>query len=54
MTKIFSLVFDYNITKMQQTGRPWANIAYKNKSGDIIDLSFSERYSELDKNPISI
>lgn len=30
----------------------FTNIAYKNKSGDIIDLSFSERYSELDKNPI--
>ena len=29
--KIFSLIFDYNITKMQQTGRPWAETAYKNK-----------------------
>jgi hypothetical protein len=29
--KIFSLIFDYNIAKMQQTGRPWANTAYKNK-----------------------
>jgi hypothetical protein len=29
--KIFSLIFDYNIAKMQQTGRPWANVAYKNK-----------------------
>lgn len=30
----------------------FTNIAYQNKSGDIIDLSFSERYSELDKNPV--
>lgn len=30
----------------------FTNIAYQNKSGDIIDLSFNERYSELDKNPI--
>ncbi len=30
----------------------FTNIAYQNKSGNIIDLPFSERYSELDKNPI--
>lgn len=30
----------------------FTNIAYQNKAGDIIDLAFSERYSELDKNPI--
>ena len=31
MTYIFSLVFDYNINKLQSTGRPWADQAYKNK-----------------------
>lgn len=31
MTKIYSLVFDYNISKMQSSGRHWADEAYKNK-----------------------
>jgi len=30
--KIYSLVFDYDVVKMQQTGRPWADKAYKNKN----------------------
>lgn len=30
--KIYSLVFDYDVAKMQKTGRPWAEKAYKNKS----------------------
>lgn len=28
--KIYSLIFDYNIEKMKETGRPWAQTAYKN------------------------
>lgn len=30
----------------------FTHIAYQNNSGQIIDFSFSERYAELDKNPI--
>jgi hypothetical protein len=30
----------------------FTNIAYQNNSGKIIDLSFSERYAELEKSPI--
>jgi hypothetical protein len=29
--KIYSLVFDYNISKMKSSGRPWASTAYKNR-----------------------
>ena len=50
MTKIFSLVFDYNITKMQQTGRPWANIAYKNKDF-IFEYSAASIATFLHHNP---
>lgn len=28
--KIYSLIFDYNLVKMKETGRPWAETAYKN------------------------
>jgi len=48
--KIFSLVFDYNITKMQQTGRPWANIAYKNKDF-IFEYSAASIATFLYHNP---
>jgi hypothetical protein len=50
MTKIFSLVFDYNITKMQQTGRPWANVAYKNKDF-IFEYSAASIATFLHHNP---
>ncbi|MFZ1289896.1 MAG: hypothetical protein WAR79_07390 [Melioribacteraceae bacterium] len=30
----------------------FTNIAYQNSAGNIIDLSFSKRYDELEKNPI--
>lgn len=50
MTKIFSLVFDYNIIKMQQTGRPWANVAYKNKDF-IFEYSAASIATFLHHNP---
>lgn len=48
--KIFSLVFDYNIAKMQQTGRPWANVAYKNKDF-IFEYSAASIATFLHHNP---
>ena len=48
--KIFSLVFDYNITKMQQTGRPWAATAYKNKDF-IFSYSAASIATFLHHNP---
>ncbi len=48
--KIFSLVFDYNIAKMQQTGRPWAATAYKNKDF-IFSYSAASIATFLHHNP---
>ncbi len=50
MTKIYSLVFDYNISKMQSSGRHWADEAYKNKDY-IFQYSAASIATFLDKNP---
>lgn len=49
MTKIYSLVFDYNISKMQSSGRHWADEAYKNKDY-IFSYSAASIATFLDKN----
>lgn len=48
--KIFSLIFDYDIIKMQQTGRPWAHTAYKNKDF-IFSYSAASIATFLHHNP---
>jgi len=48
--KIYSLVFDYNLEKMKQTGRPWAEKAYKDKDF-IFEYSAASIATFLDKNP---
>jgi len=48
--KIFSLIFDYNIAKLQQTGRPWAEKAYKNKDF-IFEYSAASIATFLHYNP---
>jgi hypothetical protein len=50
MTKIYSLVFDYQISKMQNSGRHWAPEAYKNKDY-IFSYSAASIATFLDKNP---
>ncbi len=50
MTKIYSLVFDYQIAKMQASGRHWADEAYKNKDY-IFSYSAASIATFLDKNP---
>lgn len=50
MTKIYSLVFDYQIAKMQSSGRHWADEAYKNKDY-IFSYSGASIATFLDKNP---
>lgn len=50
MTKIYSLVFDYQIAKMQSSGRHWADQAYKNKDY-IFSYSAASIATFLDKNP---
>jgi hypothetical protein len=50
MTKIYSLVFDYQIAKMQASGRHWADEAYKNKDY-IFAYSAASIATFLDKNP---
>ena len=49
-TKIYSLVFDYNIEKMKQTGRPWAGKAYRDRDF-IFEYSAASIATFLDKNP---
>jgi len=48
--KIYSLVFDYNLEKMKQTGRPWAEKGYRNKDF-IFEYSAASIATFLDKNP---
>lgn len=48
--KIYSLVFDYNISKMKSTGRPWAETAYKNKDF-IFSYSAASIATFLHHNP---
>lgn len=48
--KIYSLIFDYNITKMKETGRPWAETAYKN-SDFIFTYSAASIATFLHHNP---
>jgi hypothetical protein len=48
--KIYSLVFDYNISKMKSTGRPWAETAYKNKNF-IFEYSAASIATFLHHNP---
>ena len=48
--KIFSLVFDYNLSKMKDTGRPWAQTAYKNKNF-IFEYSAASIATFLYHNP---
>ena len=48
--QIYSLVFDYDIAKMQATGRHWADEAYKNKDY-IFSYSAASIATFLDKNP---
>lgn len=50
MTKIYSLVFDYQLAKMQSSGRHWAPDAYKNKDY-IFSYSAASIATFLDKNP---
>lgn len=50
MTKIYSLVFDYQIAKMQSSGRHWADEAYKNKDY-IFSYSAASIATFLEKNP---
>lgn len=50
MTKIYSLVFDYQLTKMIASGRHWAPDAYKNKEY-IFSYSAASIATFLDKNP---
>jgi|688.fasta_scaffold161685_2 hypothetical protein len=49
-TRIYSLVFDYNLSKMKETGRPWAEKAYKNRDF-IFEYSAASIATFLDKNP---
>jgi len=48
--KIYSLVFDYNLSKMKGTGRPWAETAYKNKDF-IFSYSAASIATFLHHNP---
>lgn len=48
--KIYSLVFDYNLAKMQASGRHWADQAYKNKDY-IFSYSAASIATFLEKNP---
>lgn len=48
--KIYSLVFDYQIAKMQSSGRHWADEAYKNKDY-IFSYSAASIATFLHKNP---
>ena len=48
--KIYSLIFDYNITKMKETGRPWAETSYKN-SDFIFTYSAASIATFLHHNP---
>lgn len=50
MAKIYSLVFDYQIAKMQASGRHWADEAYKGKDY-IFSYSAASIATFLDKNP---
>lgn len=50
MTKIYSLVFDYNLAKMRASGRHWADEAYKNKDY-IFSYSAASIATFLHKNP---
>lgn len=49
MTRIYSLVFDYQIAKMQSSGRHWADSAYKNKEY-IFEYSAASIASYLEHN----
>lgn len=49
-TVFYSLVFDYNIKTMEQSGRHWAATAYKNKDY-IFGYSAASIATILDKNP---
>ena len=49
MSKIYSLVFDYNIAKMQASGRHWADEAYKSKDY-IFTYSAASIATFLEKN----
>lgn len=48
--KIFSLIFDYDLEKMKNSGRPWANHAYKDKDF-VFKYSAASIATFLEKNP---
>ena len=52
-----NIIKDVNLTLLRNDEMTmdslFTHIAYQNNSGSIVDLPFSDRYSELEKNPIS-
>jgi len=52
-----NIIKDVNLTLLRNDEMTmdslFTHIAYLNNSGSIVDLPFSERYNELEKNPIS-